>query len=180
MKTRRNNKRPRKHGRKTRSKKQKGGMNDMTKDEWNDSISTPDIGSSGSDTDTYDSESSGSDTDTYDSDDNYYIENPNIINKYTGKTLLMEAIQEEKNKKIIEQMIENDDANLEICDKMFKKTALIYAIEKENYKIVKLLLEKGANPNIKYSFSNFLTPSSKKNVPILNRNALHILYYLPS
>jgi len=172
MKTRRKNKRPRKHGRKTRSKKQKGGMNDMTKDEWNDSISTPDIGSSGSDTDTYDSESSGSDTDTYDSDDNYYIENPNIINKYTGKTLLMKAIEEEKNKKFIEQMIEND-ANLEICDKMFKKTALIYAIEKENYKIVKLLLEKGANPNIKYSFSNFLSPSSKKNVPILNRNALH-------
>jgi hypothetical protein len=30
MKTRRKNKRPRKHGRKTRSKKQKGGMNDMT------------------------------------------------------------------------------------------------------------------------------------------------------
>jgi len=140
--------------RKPHSKNKNGGMKD-------------DTSKSDTDDDDYD------DYD-YDTDDNYYFENPNKIkNNIYGRTLLMEAINDKKSKKCIERMIDNN-ADLEIRDVMFKKTALIYAIEKENYEIIKLLLEKNANPNTKHSFENFLSPSSKKDyVPILNRNALY-------
>ena len=153
-----------KHLRKSRSKKQRGGTDNkkMTKKEWYGSFNII-SGTDDYDTDDYD-------TDDYDTDDNEYLKNPNKISR-TRITYLMEAINDE-NKKFIKQMIKNG-ADLEIPDVLFKKTALIHAIEKGNYKIVELLLEKGANPNTKYSSQHLQSPSFKKNpVLILDRNAL--------
>jgi hypothetical protein len=110
-------------------------------------------------------------TDDYDTDDNDYFKNPDKILR-NGLTPLMYEIDQESSNKNIKRMIKNS-ANLEIPDVLFKRTALIYAIEKGNYKIVELLLEKGANPNTKFSSEHLLSPSFKKNpVLILDKNAL--------
>jgi hypothetical protein len=147
------------HLRKPHSNKKNDGMKDptkMTRDEWYASFfkTTNDNDTDDYDTDDYDTDDY--DTDDYDTDDNYYFKNPNEIeiNNYTGQTNLMDAINDEKSEKFIKQMIKNENIDLNITDKTFNKTALIHAIEKDNDKIVKLLLENGADPNIKYSSSH--------------------------
>lgn len=158
--------------RKSRSKKQRGGTDNkkMTKKEWYDNYDSFNriSGTDDNDTDDYD-------TDDYDTDDNYYFKNPNEIeiNNYTGQTNLMDAINEGKSEKFIKQMIKNENIDLNITDKSFNKTALIHAIRMDNDKIVKLLLENGADPNIKYSWVHLQSRSFKKNIDL---TALNLAY----
>ena len=139
---RKTKRRRQKSKRKPRSKKQKGGMDD----------------------------SDDTNTDDYDTDDNYYFENPNYPSDNSSQTLLMRAIEEERSENFIRRMITNENIDLNIPDKIFNRTALIYAISEQNYKIVKLLLENGADPNIKYSWMHLQSRLFKEDIDLTGLN----------
>lgn len=76
-------------------------------------------------------------------------ENPNsdIINqqeKFTKSTLLLKSILQSENS--LTEFLLNSKADPDLCNKS-GESPLHFAVENSNYKIINLLLEKGADPN---------------------------------
>lgn len=87
---------------------------------------------------------------------NFLIKYPNFINKQenkSGLTLLQKAVIEEIND--IAEFLLSINANPDFPN-ILSETPLYNAVENSNYKIINLLLEAGADPNIQNKVSLLL------------------------